>query len=202
MMAEPIAWLNLALLVGAMALTLVFYVLSVRPAALARRIGPGAYRRCARYRLVAGLLMFLEMAGYVLYFFFPLPIPLPRTFPWPWWVSALIGAAIAFPAGYMLARGMMDAGEETMVPKEEHRLYGGIYERVRHPQAWEAALWLTIAFLLHSPFLALFSVLWLPVEYLMVKAEEGDLVLRYGQAYEEYRRRTPAFLPHRRGGQG
>jgi protein-S-isoprenylcysteine O-methyltransferase Ste14 len=201
-MAYTIAWLNLVLLVGAMALTLVFYVLSVRPAALAKTLGPDAYRRCARYRLVAGLMMGLETAGYVLYFFFPLPIPLPQTFPWPWWVSALIGAAIALPAGYMLGRGMADAGEETMVPKAEHSLYGGIYERVRHPQAWEALLWLTMATLLHSPFLALFSLLWLPVEYLMVMAEEKDLVLRYGQAYEEYRRRTPAFLPRWRTGRG
>lgn len=201
-MANTIAWLNLALLVGAMALTLVFYVLSVQPAALAEKIGPAAYGRCGRYRMVAGLMMGLETVGYVLYFFYPLPIPLPRAFPWPWWVSALIGAAIALPAGYMLARGMVDAGEETMVPKEEHTLYGGIYEKVRHPQAWEALLWLTVAFLLHSPFLALFSLLWLPVEYAMVMAEERDLVLRYGQAYEAYRQQTPAFLPRWGGDRG
>lgn len=194
-MAHTIAWLNLVLLVGAMALTLVFYVLSVRPAALELKIGPGAYKRCARYRFVSGAMMLLETAGYVVYVFYPLPILLPRTFPWPWGISALIGVAIAIPAGYMLIRGVRDAGEEAMVPKKEHTLYGGIYEQVRHPQAWEAVLWLTIAFLLHSPFLALFSLLWLPVEYVMVMAEEGDLVLRYGQAYEEYRRRTPAFLP-------
>jgi protein-S-isoprenylcysteine O-methyltransferase Ste14 len=202
MMADAIAWLNLALLVVAMGLTLIFYILSVRPAALEQKLGSGAYQRCARYRLVAGLMMGLETAGYVLYFFYPLPIPLPRTFAWPWWVSALIGAVIAIPAGYMLARGMKDAGEETMIPKKEHSLYGGIYEKVRHPQAWEAVLWFTMAFLLHSPFLVLFSLLWLPVEYLMVMAEERDLVLRYGQAYEDYRGRTPAFLPRWRIGRG
>ena len=196
-MADTIAWLNLALLVGAMALTLLFYALSVRPAALERKIGPGAYRRCARYRLVASVMMFLEMAGYVIYFFYPLPIGLPLAFPWPWWLSALVGTAIAIPSGYLMIRGVRDAGEEALVPKKEHTLYGGIYERVRHPQAWEAVLWLTLAFWLHSPFLVLFSLLWLPVEYAMVMAEEGDLVLRYGQAYEDYRRRTPAFLPHR-----
>lgn len=197
-MAQTIAWLNLGLLVGAMALTLLFYVLSVRPAALEQRIGPGAYRRCARYRLVAGAMMGLETVAYVIYFFYPLPLPLPRAFPWPWWVSAVIAAAIALPAGYLVVRGMLDAGEEAMVPKKEHTLYGGIYRRVRHPQAWEGALWLTIAFLLHSPFLVLFSLLWLPVEYAMVMAEEPDLVRRYGQAYEAYRRRTPAFLPRLR----
>lgn len=194
-----VAWLNLVLLVVAMVLTLVFYVLSVRPAALAEKIGPAAYARCARYRLVAGLMMGVETAAYVLYFFYPLPIPLPRTFPWPWWVSALIAAAITLPAGYLVVRGVKDAGEEAMIPKEEHTLYGGIYEKMRHPQAWEAVLWFTVAFLLHSPFLVLYSVLWLPVEYVMVMSEEPDLILRYGQAYEDYRRRTPAFVPRWRG---
>ena len=73
-MAETIAWLNLILLVGSMALTLLFYVLSVRPAALERKIGPRAYPRSARYRLVSGAMMFLEMAGYVVYYFYPLPV--------------------------------------------------------------------------------------------------------------------------------
>jgi methanethiol S-methyltransferase len=193
-----IAWLNLILLIVAMALTLVFYVRSVGPAALEQKIGPSAYEKCARYRFVSGVLMFVEMAGYGVYFFYPLPIPLPRTFPWPWWVSALIGVAIAIPSGYLLFRGTRDAGEETMRPKKEHTLYGGIYERIRHPQAWEALLWFTFAFLLHSPFLVLFSIVWLPAEYAMVMAEEPDLILRFGQAYEDYRRRTPAFIPRRR----
>jgi len=41
----------------------------------------------------------------------------------------------------------------------------------------------------------LLSILWLPAEYAMVMAEERDLVIRLGQAYEDYRRRTPGFIP-------
>ena len=44
-----------------------------------------------------------------------------------------------------------------------------------------------IAFLLHSPFLVLFSAIWIPVFVLMCRAEERDLLIRYGSAYEEYR---------------
>jgi len=33
----------------------------------------------------------------------------------------------------------------------------------------------------------------------MVMAEERDLVIRFGQAYEDYRQRTGAFLPRRTG---
>lgn len=193
-----IAWLNLILLIAALILTVAFYVRSVGPAALEQKIGPGAYEKCARYRLVSGALMFVEMVAYGVYFFHPLPIPLPRTFPWPWWVSALIGLAIAIPSVALVWRGMRDAGGETMRPRREHALFGGIYDRVRHPQWWEALLWFTFAFLLHSPFLVLFSFLWLPAETAMVMAEERDLIIRFGQPYQEYRQRTPAFLPRRR----
>jgi protein-S-isoprenylcysteine O-methyltransferase Ste14 len=194
-----IAWLNVLCLVVATVLTALFYVKSAGPAALEQEIGPLAYARCGWYRTVAMVCMFVGMGNYVLYYFYPLPIPLPETLPWPWWVSAVIGAVIAVPAGYLLGRGMRDAGKEALVPQKEQELYGGIYERIRHPQAWEALLWFTIAFWLHSPFLVLYSFVWLVVEYVMVMAEERDLVIRFGQAYVDYRQRTGAFLPKRGG---
>ncbi|NIV40707.1 MAG: isoprenylcysteine carboxyl methyltransferase, partial [Anaerolineae bacterium] len=54
-----------------------------------------------------------------------------------------------------------------------------------------------VAFLLHSPFLALYSLVWIPIFVAISLAEERDLVLRYGKAYEEYRERTGFFLPKR-----
>jgi protein-S-isoprenylcysteine O-methyltransferase Ste14 len=60
-------------------------------------------------------------------------------------------------------------------------------------------LWFTVAFLLNSPCLVLYSFLWLLVEYVMVMAEERDLVIRSGQACVDYRRRTGVFLPWRQG---
>jgi protein-S-isoprenylcysteine O-methyltransferase Ste14 len=191
-----IAWINVAVLVASTVLVLVFYVLSVRPAALERQIGPKAYKRCTIYRFIAGLLMGLTMGNYIVYFFYPLPIPLSQTFPWPWWVSALIAVAIAIPAGYLWIRGMLDAGEETMVPKKEHTMYGGIYLKIRHPQAaGEVWYWLVFALLLHSPFLALYSLVWIPVFVLMSLAEERDLLLRYGDAYRAYMETTGFWLP-------
>ena len=192
-----IAWLNVICLVAVTVLTAVFYVKSAGPAALEQKIGPAAYARCGRYRAVSGVCMLVGMGNYIVYYFYPLPLPLPETFLWSWWVSAVIGVVIAVPASYMFGRGMRDAGKETMVPQKEHELYGGIYERVRHPQAWEAFLWFTIAFWLHSPFLVLYSFVWAGVEYVMVMAEERDLVIRFGQAYVDYRQRTGAFLPKR-----
>jgi len=194
-----IGWTNLVVLILSPLLTLYFYVKSAEPAALERKIGPKAYSRCTSYRLVASIFMTLGCVSYVVYFFFPIPVALPDRFPWSWWISASIATAIATPSGYLWWLGMKDAGEETLVVKQEHTLFGGVYETIRHPQAaGELPYWWVFAFLLHSPFLALFSFAWVPVFVIMCWAEERDLVLRYGQAYEEYQNRTGMFLPRRK----
>ena len=193
-----IAWVNVIVLIVSALLCLYFYVKSAGPAALEKRIGPRAYARCTQYRFIASVFMGIASINYVVYFFYPLPIPLPRTFPWPWWVSALIAVLIAVPSGYLLWRGVKDAGEETMILKKEHTLYGGIYEKIRHPQAaGELPFWWVFAFLLHSPFLALVSFIWVPIFILMCRAEERDLLIRYGEAYVEYMRRTGSLIPKR-----
>jgi len=193
------AWLNLASLIVSTLLFWFVYARSVGPAALEARIGERSYRVCARYRLAAAVLMSVASANYVLYRLLPLPIELARVFPWPWWVSALAAAVIAIPSGILWWRGVRDAGEETMVPKKEHTLYGGIYEQIRHPQAvGELLTWWVMAFLLHSPFLALYSFVWVGVFYAISAAEERDLVLRYGEPYLAYQQRTGMFLPRRR----
>jgi len=194
-----IPWINMAVLVLSTVLFPYFYAKSAGPAALEARIGPRAYALCSRYRIIASVLMTVASLNYVVYFFYPLPIPLPETFPWPWWVSALIALVIAIPSSYLFFRGMKDAGEETMIPRKEHTLYGGIYEKIRHPQAvGELPFWWVIAFLLHSPFLVLYSLVWIPIFVGICVAEERDLVLRYGEAYKEYRARTGFLMPKRK----
>ena len=194
-----VAWINVGVLVVSTILTACFYVKSAAPAALEKRIGPRAYARCTRYRTVVCVFMTLACVNYVVFYFYPLPLALPRAFPWAWWVSAVIAGVIGLPCGYLLYRGMKDAGQESLIVKKEHTMYGGIYEKIRHPQAvGELPLWWVIALLLHSPFLALYSLVWVPIFALMCWAEERDLVLRYGRQYEEYRKRTPALIPRLR----
>ncbi len=193
-----IATVNFIILILSTIGVFYFYVKSVGPAALEQKIGPAAYQRCATYRWIAGGLMGVTSINYVVYAFFPLPIRLPETFPWTYWVSALIAVLIAIPAGYLMLRGIRDAGEETMAPKNEHTLYCGIYENIRHPQALgEMPLYWVFALLCHSPFLVLYSFIWIPIFYWMCVAEERDLVLRYGQPFIEYQQRTGMFLPKR-----
>jgi protein-S-isoprenylcysteine O-methyltransferase Ste14 len=193
-----ISWLNFIVLLISTFGVLYFYVKSAGPARLERKIGPIAYKRCSLYRIIAGIFMGIASANYILYAFYPLPIGLSDTFPWSYWVSALIAIAILIPSGTMMLRGTLDAGEETMIPKKEHTLYGGIYQRIRHPQAaGEVFLWWVIALFCHSPFLVVYSLIWLPIFYWMCVAEERDLVLRYGQPYIEYQEHTGMFFPKR-----
>ena len=194
-----IAWINLAVLVVSAMLFLTFYVRSAGPAALEKRIGERAYATCTRYRIIASAFEAVAVVCYVVYFFYPLPVPLPRVFPWPWWISALIALLIAVPSGYLMWRGLKDAGEESLFVKKEHTMYGGIYKRIRHPQAaGELPFWWVFAFLLHSPFLAVFSFIWVPIFVIICWAEERDLLVRYGEEYEAYRARTGAVWPKRR----
>lgn len=196
---DRIAWLNLAILILSSLLFLYYYMRSVSPATLEKKIGPGAYARCGRDRIVASVFELVILTNYVIYFFHPLPVPLPDKFPWNWWISALIALAIAIPAMTTMVAGLKDAGEEALCPKKEHTIYGGVYTRIRHPQATgEVFLWWVFAFLLNSPFLVLFSFIYIPIFIMLCFAEEQDLIWRYGNAYIEYCQRTGAFWPRRK----
>lgn len=192
-----IAWINFVILIISGILMTVLYLESVRPAALEKKIGPGAYQHCGRMRIFTSIFMFVLTANYILYHWYPLPIdPFPPTFSWPYWVSVLIGVVIAIPSLYLESRSMKDAKTETLLPDKNHTLYTGIYEKIRHPMAiGELPLWWVIAFMVNSPFLAVLSFVWIPVWIWWCSAEEKDLVLRYGEAYEIYRKKTGMFFP-------
>ncbi len=198
-MVFVIEWINFFVLIISSILFLAFYIRSVSPAQLERKMGEIAYSRCKTYRIIAGVFEGITVVNYVVYVFYPLPLGLPLIFPWEWWISAIVGLVILFPSLYLMIIGMRDAGEETLEPKKEHGLYTGIYEKIRHPQAiGESVLWFPIALFLNSPFLVLFSFLWIPVLYIMCIAEERDLVIRFGQPYIDYRNRVGFLIPKRR----
>ena len=189
-------WLNFVVLIVSSFLFTFYYVKSVSPAGLEKRIGASAYQKCARYRMIASVFMVVVAANFILYYWFPMPLPLPQTFPWAWRISAVIALAIGIPSMYLMFRGVKDAGEETMRPKADHEMYGGIYEKIRHPQAvGEFPLWFVIAFLVHSPFLVLISFIYVPVWVYLCVAEERDLRIRYGAEYEAYCQRVGFWFP-------
>lgn len=193
-----IAWINFTVLLLATVLTVFYYIKSAGPAALEQKIGAEAYAKCTRYRALSAIFMTLAGVNYVVYAFYPIPLPLPRVFAWPYWVSALIAIIIAIPSGILFAWGMKDAGEETMLVKKEHKLYSGIYQKIRHPQAaGEVWYWWVFAFLCNSPFLVIYSIIWLPLFHLMSKAEERDLLIRYGDSYKTYMKTTGMYFPRK-----
>jgi len=195
-----ISWINFTAMLVSAFLFSYFYIKSVGPAALEKKIGKTAYSKCGRYRIIASAFEIIIIINYIVYFFYPLPGTIPRVFPWSWWISALAAALIAAPAGYLFVKGLKDAGRESIIPEKKHSLYSGIYKKIRHPQAaGELAFWWVIAFLLNSPFLAVFSIIWIPVFYLFCWAEEKDLIIRYGNSYLEYSENTGFIIPKRMG---
>lgn len=193
-----IAWINIVVLVFSSLGFLLFYVRSVSPAGLEINLPGRAYELCYRLRLVAMFFELVTILSYTVYYFHPLSLPLPVNFPWSWWISAIIAATIGIPALILMGFGMRAAGSEALQPRKEHRMYTGIYEKIRHPQAaGEVFLWLVFSLLLNSPFLAIFSLIYFPIFIIFCWAEEQDLLLRYGISYAEYMRRTGAFWPKR-----
>ncbi|MFX1530327.1 MAG: methyltransferase family protein [Promethearchaeota archaeon] len=192
-------WINIIILVISTALMTIFYIKSVGPAALEQKFGLNSYARCAYYRITASIFEVIVIINYLIYFFLPLPLPIPRFFIWDYWISIISSIVILIPSLYIMLRGLKDAGREALFPDKEHTLYDGIYEKIRHPQALgEAFLWWSVALILNSPFLFLYSMIWFPLFYWFCKAEEKDLIIRYGESYIDYKKRTGMFVPKRK----
>ncbi len=194
-----IEWINVLILIISTMLMAIFYIKSVGPAKLEKRIGESAYKRCGNYRIIASFFELITVVNFILYFFFPLPIPLPQFFIWDYWISVILSIAILIPCLYIMLKGVKDAGREALFPDKKHTLYGGIYEKIRHPQALgEVFIWWAIALLLNSPFLFLYSIVWFPIFYWFCKAEEKDLIIRYGKPYIDYIKQTGMFFPKKK----
>ncbi|MFW9972846.1 MAG: methyltransferase family protein [Candidatus Odinarchaeota archaeon] len=194
-----IEWINFIILVIATVSMALFYIKSVGPAQLEKKIGEIAYKKCGNYRVIASVFELITAINYILYFFFPLPIPFPRFFIWDYWISVVLSFVILIPCLYIMLKGVKDAGREALFPDKTHTLYGGIYQKIRHPQAvGEVWIWWSVALLLNSPFLFLYSIIWFPIFHFFCTQEEKDLVVRYGEAYIEYKNQTGMYFPKRK----
>jgi protein-S-isoprenylcysteine O-methyltransferase Ste14 len=191
--------INLIVLILSTALLAFFYIKSVFPATLSQKVGLKAYTRCAYYRITASIFEFVTILNYLFYFFLPLPINFPQFFIWDYWISIVIALVIFFPSLYIMLKGVKDAGREALFPDKDYSLYSGVYEKIRHPQALgEAFIWWSVALILNSPFLFIYSIVWFPLFYWFCKVEEKDLVVRYGKSYLDYKERTGMFFPRRK----
>jgi protein-S-isoprenylcysteine O-methyltransferase Ste14 len=84
------------------------------------------------------------------------------------------------------------------MPQKKGQLFDGIYKKIRHPQAMgELPLWWSGSLILNSPFLALYSIIMIPIFIAMTMVEEKDLQIRYGKKYADYKARTGFIIPKR-----
>jgi protein-S-isoprenylcysteine O-methyltransferase Ste14 len=171
----------------------IFYTQSLQPAKLEEHIGEVSYRRCTTYRTIASVLEVIIFCAYIGFYFFPSPI-LGQLL-WDRWISVLIALLIGIPATLIMFKGIRDSGKEGLSPHKDHKMFGGIYAQVRHPQtSGGVLLWYAIAIGSHSLLLVLYSFVWLPVYWIACHFEEADLARRYGQDYEAYRKRVGMFI--------
>ena len=96
-----------------------------------------------------------------------------------------------------IASGLPELAPERYPQK---LLTEGVYARVRHPR-YAQFLLVLLGYALFANYLALYVVfvLWLGAAYLIVLFEERELQDRFGEAYAEYARRVPRFVPQWRG---
>ena len=72
----------------------------------------------------------------------------------------------------------------------------GIYARIRHPRYVQLLIALVGYALIANYFAAYFAVaLWLPGIYIIARLEEKELRIHFGDAYDDYCRKVPRFLP-------
>jgi protein-S-isoprenylcysteine O-methyltransferase Ste14 len=124
---------------------------------------------------------------------------------WPLIAAAIVFTtaswAMAIPRFRQLTPAMT-IGVPEVSPKGPGKLLTeGIYAYIRHPRYVE--IWLAlIGLAFFANYLATYVLLALywPVVYAIVLLEERELRDRFGEAYEEYRRKTPRFVPRLRGG--
>ena len=114
------------------------------------------------------------------------------------------GMLIAMIAGYalvFLGIGLFAQGwRQVYRARDKHQLVtDGLYRYVRHPQYTGLFVALFGEGVVHWP--TLFSVGLFPVivfaYYRLARSEERKMVEEFGDAYRDYRRRVPMFLPLR-----
>ena len=119
------------------------------------------------------------------------------------WVAIVGGVIYAGAIALALARRRqltfrILAGLPEVAPERapSQLLDQGIYGRIRHPRYVEFTLGV-LAFACFTQYLATWAVAlaMIPLLRLVVVFEERELVERFGDAYVEYARRVPRFVP-------
>ncbi len=159
--------------------------------------GERAWKECKTYRSIGGVFEFVSVINMIIWIWYPLPIVGEWKINEDIWVGIIIGLAILIPGLFLVIKGVMDAGSETLSPSKDTKMYGGIYKYIRHPQTLgEFPMFVAISFMLNSWFLVVLSAVYIIVYIpIMMYFEEKDLTRRFGDKYLEYKKQTGALFP-------
>ncbi|MFX1407409.1 MAG: methyltransferase family protein [Promethearchaeota archaeon] len=173
------------------------YTISIQPMKRSEKYGDKAWADCKKFRSIGGIAEFISIGNLILWIWFPLPLVDEWIISSNIWIGIIIGICILIPCTYLLIRGMKDAGSETLSPSKETKMYGGIYNYIRHPQTLgEFPMFPALGFIFNSWFLviisSIFIIIYAPI---MIHYEEKDLLKRFGEKYMEYKKRTGILIP-------
>lgn len=195
-MSEIIAMINFISLLISSILSFYFYVRSVMPFTLQKKIGEKAWKICNRFRILADILWTILIVNLLLWIWFPLSyinFPITERF-LPLLITSLI---LIVPFIIITIKAVLDAGKETVKTSEETRMYIGIYNHIRHPQMLGATpvVLLTCCLLNSLTLLIIFTILMVIIVPIVIYYEEKDLITRFGDSYLDYKKKTGAFIP-------
>lgn len=170
------------------------------PAHLEKNIGSIAYDYCSKKRGKARFILSLSTLCFILYSMIPIRIwPLDaQLFENNFIISTLVSLILLIPGTIVFILGRKALGKESEAPKSYRRVIEtGIYSKIRHPQLLGEMLFLLFfAVLFNQFFLIAFTILfWIPNYLAWCYFEEKDLVLRFGDDYIQYQKRTKKLLP-------
>ena len=192
-----IAILNFISLLSSFIVMGYFYTLSIQPMKRSEKYGDKAWRDCKNFRSIGSLGELISIINLILWIWFPLPFVNEWIINPNFWIGVIIAVCILIPCIIIMIKGVKDAGSETLKPSKETKMYGGIYNYIRHPQTLgEFPILIAISFIFNSWFLVILSTLFIIIYTpIMIYYEEIDLTKRFGEKYTEYQKRTGALFP-------
>ena len=189
-------WINVIVLFFSMIFFSYFYLLSIQPVKRERNRGVRAWKECYIFRFVSWVFNLLMVINVLLWIWLPVP-NLDWKVASDHITSIIAGLIFSIPFSIILIKGVVDAGKETLQPSRKTKLYGGIYNYIRHPQTLgEFPLFIALGFIVNSLFIifimTFFILVFTPI---MISLEEKDLLRKFGNNYREYQKGTGAIFP-------
>lgn len=132
-------------------------------------------------------------------------IPLPVSFPLlTRTVMLFLGALLYFPGLAFVLWGRLALGKNYFVSTgmgaqlfaNQQLVTSGPYALVRHPMYAGLALAAWGALLIYFTWTTVYFAVFAPMLFLRARREEQVLAAEFGEQWQEYSRRVPAFLPH------